>query len=127
MERNFTPPYLSYIPDIRHVRLTPSASTTSDTNTAGEKFLIMCSDGLTDLYFVPGESDSKLESSAERWMQVVSAASATSTDGGDEPNLALALLRDAIGGNDLDKVSRYLTVEMDHRWMDDTTILVQRL
>lgn len=88
----------------------------------------MCSDGLTDLYFVPGESDSKLESSAERWMEVVSAASATtSTDGGDEPNLALALLRDAIGGNDLDKVSRYLTVEMDHRWMDDTTILVQRL
>lgn len=90
----------------------------------------MCSDGLTDLYFVPGEADSKLESSAERWMEVVSAASTiggSSVDGGDEPNLALALLRDAIGGNDLDKLSRYLTVEMDHRWMDDTTIVVQRL
>lgn len=89
----------------------------------------MCSDGLTDLYFVPGESDSKLESSAERWMQVVSATSTagSTAEGGDEPNLALALLRDAIGGYDLDKVSRYLTVEMDHRWMDDTTIVVQRL
>lgn len=90
----------------------------------------MCSDGLTDLHFAPGESENKLESLAKRWMEVVSAASTSGgsgDQGGRETNLALALLRDAIGGDDLDKLSRYLTVEMDHRWMDDTTIVVQRL
>ena len=83
----------------------------------------MCSDGLTDLYHKPEESESKLESTGKRWMEIVDGAVST---GGAEVNAALALLRDAIGGDDLDKVSRYLTVEMNHKWMDDTTVIVQR-
>ena len=44
-------------------------------------------------------------------------------------NLALHLLKQAMGGkdNDEEKVSRMLTAEKQMRWMDDTTILVQRL
>jgi pyruvate dehydrogenase phosphatase len=42
-------------------------------------------------------------------------------------NAALALLRDALGGNDNRTISQNLTVEMDERWMDDVSILVQRL
>lgn len=38
----------------------------------------------------------------------------------------MALLREAIGGNDVHAVSRNLTVEMEERWMDDTTIIIQR-
>lgn len=46
---------------------------------------------------------------------------------GGPGNLALSLLRDALGGNEIERVSRMITVEMSFRWMDDTTILVQRL
>jgi hypothetical protein len=42
------------------------------------------------------------------------------------PNLSLCLLRDAIGGDDVDAVSRYLTLEMDDKWIDDISIVVQR-
>ena len=41
-------------------------------------------------------------------------------------NAALALLRDAVGGPDLTRASANLTVEMDERWMDDTSVIVLR-
>jgi pyruvate dehydrogenase phosphatase len=41
-------------------------------------------------------------------------------------NVALSLLRAAIGGQDEHKVSRNLTVEMEERWMDDVSISIQR-
>ena len=78
----------------------------------------MCSDGLIDLY-----EDDRLNVEgvlAPRWVKHVAARSR-------ESNLAFDLLRDALGGNDTDKVSRMVTVEMVFRWMDDTTILIQRL
>jgi pyruvate dehydrogenase phosphatase len=106
-----TPPYLSGIPDVRHVDLAAS--------NLSEAFLIMCSDGLMDLY-----DEDRLDLKgmlAPRWVQHVAARSRGSK------NLALDLLRDALGGSDADKVSRMITVEMTFRWMDDTTILVQRL
>ena len=106
-----TPPYLSGVPDVRHVDLASA--------NASEAFLIMCSDGLMDLY-----DDDRLNLEhvlAPRWVGHVAAQSR------DSENLALALLRDALGGTDTDKVSRLMTVEMTFRWMDDTTILVQRL
>lgn len=109
--RNMTPPYLSGIPDVRHVDLAAS--------NLSEAFLIMCSDGLMDLY-----DEDRLDLKgmlAPRWVQHVAARSRGSK------NLALDLLRDALGGSDADKVSRMITVEMTFRWMDDTTILVQRL
>ena len=42
-------------------------------------------------------------------------------------NLALSLLRDGLGGGDVRLVSQKLTVEMEEKWMDDVTIIVQRL
>lgn len=110
ISRSQTPPYMNAIPDIRHVDLT--------TYDLDNTFLILCSDGLTDL------SEDRLcleEKLAQHWVNIVSRK--YSHDG----NLALALLRDAVGGDDIRKISRHITVEMTSRWMDDTTILVQRL
>ena len=101
---------MNAIPDIKHVDL----STYDLDNT----FLILCSDGLTDL------SEDRLhleEKLAPHWVNVVSRKYSY------DDNLALALLRDAVGGDDIRKISRHITVEMTSRWMDDTTILVQRL
>ncbi|TFK75287.1 protein serine threonine phosphatase 2C [Pluteus cervinus] len=107
--RNLTPPYVSNVPDIRHVELSP--------HDASRSYLVMCSDGLLDLY-----EDQGLDpvSTRRAWMRVIEEA-----DGGD--NLALNILKDALGGEDVERVSRMMTVEMFYRWMDDTTILVQRL
>jgi len=96
-------------PDVRHV----------DLSTSEEKFIIMCTDGMMDSY---EEDRLKLgEVLAPRWVELVG------KQYGQRKNLALGLLRDALGGEDTDKVSRMITVEMSFRWMDDTTILVQRL
>jgi pyruvate dehydrogenase phosphatase len=111
--RIITPPYVSNIPDVHHLLLPICADRPS-----APGFLIMCSDGLVDLY--PKKAKADLEN---HWAQVV--ANALRPDRGS--NAALELLRDAIGGNDAHKVSRNLTVEMEERWFDDTTIIVQRL
>jgi len=96
-------------PDVRHVNL----------STSEEKFIIMCTDGMMDSY---EEDRLKLgEVLGPRWVELVG------KQYGQAKNLALGLLRDALGGEDTDKVSRMITVEMSFRWMDDTTILVQRL
>lgn len=47
-------------------------------------------------------------------------------NGSTAVNLAVHLLREAIGGADMERASANLTVEMDERWMDDTTIIVHR-
>jgi pyruvate dehydrogenase phosphatase len=81
----------------------------------------MCSDGLLDLYDENQQRDSPeydLNSLASSLVKKVSES---------QGNAALHLLRDALGGSDKEKVSRMLTVEMSDRWMDDTTILVQRV
>ena len=117
-----TPPYLSNAPDVYHRDFSAEA------RTAGaplQRALILCSDGLTDLYhgYTPQEM-------AGEWVQVVGReldASSGPSPSQPRANLALSLLREAIGGSDTQLVSRNLTVEMEERWMDDTTIIVQRL
>lgn len=108
--RNKTPPYLSSTPDVRHVDLKSLCSR--------ETFLILCTDGLVDLY------DARLELYevlSKKWVNLVGEHYA------DSKNLALDLLRDALGGDDCEKVSRMITVEMASRWMDDTTVVVSRI
>lgn len=83
----------------------------------------MCSDGLLDLYLDQSESLT-LDQLPEVWFYAIDNRN-TSLDAYN--NLAVALLRHALGGGDVEKVSRNLTVEMAYRWMDDTTILVQRI
>jgi len=46
---------------------------------------------------------------------------------GEEENLALRLLRRALGGEDLMSISQMITLDMESPWMDDTTIIVQAL
>ena len=112
-----TPPYLSSTPDVYHIQLQ------NEGPVASPRLLILCSDGLSDLY--DGYSFDEM---AEEWTQVVGKElDAKPGPKAGRANLALALLREAIGGADTQLVSRNLTVEMEERWMDDTTIVVQRL
>jgi pyruvate dehydrogenase phosphatase len=48
--------------------------------------------------------------------------------GEDVDNAALVVLRHALmgGREDSDRLAQMLTVEIPWRWMDDTTVLVQR-
>ena len=117
-----TPPYLSSTPDVYHLALSVGAGTSG---APSRRALILCSDGLTDMYdgYTPQEM-------ADEWTQVIGQALGSNTgpnSGRPKTHLALSLLREAIGGSDTQLVSRCLTVEMEERWMDDTTILVQRL
>lgn len=134
LARNRTPPYVSNVADVRHVRLGAYKSRGVGGADAGagrfEAYILMCSDGLTDLYDMegmrstPGEFDTRavMEECARKVRRAVREGKEE-----EEDNLALHVLRDALGGEDEEKVSKMLTVEMTGRWMDDTTVLVQRL
>ncbi|KAF8629153.1 hypothetical protein AX17_005738 [Amanita inopinata Kibby_2008] len=112
LKRNLTPPYISNVADVVHVDLASL--------NACDAHLIMCSDGLMDLY---EEQGLYLDEMIPIWSDIIANGRLENS----EQNLALLLLRESIGGQDLEKVSRVMTVEMCFRWMDDTTILVQRL
>lgn len=107
-----TPPYVSNRPDVYHHRLSRDAASAPT-----PRFLILCSDGLSDLY--GGRLEEEM---ANDWAAVVG----RELDRGRTNNLALHLLRDGLGGNDTRRVSQNLTVEMEEKWMDDTTIVVRR-
>ncbi|KAJ3556168.1 hypothetical protein NM688_g2169 [Phlebia brevispora] len=105
-----TPPYVSNQADVYYRQLRRGS--------VQDVFLITCSDGLVDLC----NGDGGIERIAHRWAQTVG----YTLENSSRCNLAMALLRSAIGGEDVNAVSRNLTVEMDERWMDDTTVIVQR-
>lgn len=113
-----TPPYVTGTPDVyyRRIRRTPQL------NGSIEVFLILATDGLLD-----GGRTEPIEVTQEavdRWTSVIGREIGVRRE--RKRNLALAPPRDAIGGENLEIVSRNLTVEMDERWMDDITIVVQR-
>lgn len=112
--RILSPPYVSNVPDLYHLTL----------DNDRETFLILCSDGLLDLYGSSG-GQSSTQVLANKWAKIISRSLVHS--GKATGNLAFYLLRDAIGGSDVSLVSQNLTLEMDEKWMDDVTILVQRL
>ncbi|KAK1235803.1 hypothetical protein PQX77_000961 [Marasmius sp. AFHP31] len=125
--RNITPPYLSSVPDVVHLNLRDEGAT--------HACLILCSDGLLDLYGSDKRGDSELDMAgmASPWIQMVGEESlvplppSKATD--VEANLSLRLIYNGLGGgrNDLDEMSRMITVEMENKWMDDTTVIVQGL
>lgn len=100
-----TPPYVSNIADVFHRTLPDSPC-----------FLILSSDGLCSADTYEALQKSLIP---DRWVNVVSRSLG-------QGNTALSLLRDALGGLDIRRVSRNMTVEMEERWMDDVTIAVQR-
>jgi pyruvate dehydrogenase phosphatase len=112
--RNLTPPYLSNRADVQHVDLQ-----------SRKAVLLMCSDGLMDLYDgdygrdIPGFDLNEL---ATKWFKTIRLGIEQGTE-----NCALHLLREALGRGDDDKLAQMLTVEVPERWMDDSTLLVQSL
>jgi pyruvate dehydrogenase phosphatase len=100
ISRIHSPPYISNKAEVYHRAIKPS-----------DKYLILSSDGLSDLY--PQDPFACTD-----WVQSIA------TNESLEKNKALRILRNALGGSEEDVVSRHLTVEMEGRWMDDTTILV---
>ncbi|EEB96283.1 hypothetical protein MPER_04606 [Moniliophthora perniciosa FA553] len=130
LERSLTPPYLSNIPDITHLTLKK--------DDISKACLILCSDGLMDLYDENPQEDNSLKTLdlnavVNEWVQLVGEESASIVDdkvaGDVNANLALRLVYRGLGGGgrDLEKLSRFLTVQMDEKWMDDTTVIVEGL
>ncbi|KAL1743054.1 phosphatase 2C-like domain-containing protein [Schizophyllum fasciatum] len=110
------PPYILNTPDVHTVHLSEAD--------VDEYFLILASDGLADCdTYEPLEPPDL----AVAWAEVLRAELEQERSAGARPNLALSLVRAALGGSDERQVSRNMTVEMDDRWMDDTTVIVQRI
>lgn len=119
---NHTPPYISSEPEITHRRLDRplDASKTKGHNTPSQ-FLILSSDGLTDLCQGPGQQ--RIIASWARNLRT----NIGEQSGGKSENMALRMLWQALGGEDRESVSRVLTLDMDSSWIDDTSIIVQIL
>ncbi|KAJ3917849.1 phosphatase 2C-like domain-containing protein [Lentinula edodes] len=134
--RNRTPPYISAQPEITHVLLNDidprstvpgGESLRSSSSPSLPRFLILSSDGFTDLCSTEGQ-----QRIISDWAHGVisthsSPTSSPSTPGYESRNMALRLLRRALGGDDQASVSRVLTLDMDIAWIDDTSIVVQTL
>lgn len=96
IRRNFTPPYVSNHADIRHVDLRSLEAT--------DKYLVLCSDGLIELYDEQNNQQrdkperSEMDRLSKLWIDKV----ASGIEEGVE-NSALHLLRDALGGEDEEK------------------------
>lgn len=117
-----TPPYVSVKPDVHYLKVRRDKRGGGPIDT----FLITCSDGLVDLN--ADDQHSSIESVADRWVQVMGRQIDKERAGRcSRVNLAFKLLRDAIGGDDNQLSSRTMTVEMEEKWIDDTTIIIQRL
>lgn len=115
--RIFSPPYLSNKPEVRHVNLAEIKGLTE-----GDITFVLCSDGLVDLFDARDESD--LKEIAQCWMELGSATK-NAVDASD--NGALRILREGLGGEEVDKVAQFLTVEMSGKWLDDITTLVYKI
>ena len=150
--RNITPPYITAEPEISHRRLDGprnSGSNLQRTTTSNNipftkksfkninkrappmdplpRFLILASDGFADL--CEGEGQKRI---LESWANSMVARNPPDSVTDAKPwsqqdNMALRLLRRAVGGEDRFGVSRVLTLEMDGAWIDDTSIVVQTL
>lgn len=119
--RNRTPPYITASPEVVHRRLDRNTSDTS------QRYLILASDGFTDL--CSGEGQKRVVESWARGMAAhdPSEGITDAEPGSRRDNMALRLLRRALGGEDRFGVSRVLTLDMDVAWIDDTSIVVQLL
>lgn len=154
--RNQTPPYITAEPQIIHRRLDgdevqvtstnpPSAPVLKRTKTKFSlnadpqpqaassaatlpRFLILASDGFSAL--CDGERQERvIESWARSMVSSDPPVSVTDAQPGTRmDNMALRLLRLALGGDDRFGVSRLLTLDVpDDSWMDDTSIVIRTL
>lgn len=112
--RNMSPPYVSNLASVRYVDLHAQSSC--------DYFILMCSDGLVDLYTDDPDRAEPLTSLVQKWVEIVGDVVRD-----DIQEAMLGLLRHALGAEDVDSVSRMLTVDMPVAYMDDTTIVLQVL
>ncbi|TRM59809.1 phosphatase 2C-like domain-containing protein [Schizophyllum amplum] len=105
-------PYITAQPEVVHRRLDARA-----------RLLVLTSDGFTDLC-----GDQGIEPVLRRWAAEVDGGGRAPPPGTPHAadNLALRLLRQALGGDDRGSVSRVLTLDVDGAWIDDTAIVVLR-
>lgn len=107
--RNITPPYLSNLADVQFMDLASLGAGSHIT-------LILCSDGLRDLYHKTSNVNERTDS-LQQWMFATAASN----------NKALSLLWDAIGGEfDPPRAGAIVQGQIKGR-IDDTTILVCEL
>lgn len=133
--------------DKSNTTTTTNRSTTTAARQQQRYFVILASDGLVELFH--HSVDARVWASYVREALVASSASsqavatpsspvlgkagpaspgkARKKGKNPNPNPALALLRRGLGGESEESVSRMLTVEMEERWMDDTSIVVLTL
>ncbi|KAJ3763224.1 phosphatase 2C-like domain-containing protein [Lentinula raphanica] len=131
LPRIITPPYVSNIPDVQYFDLESKRSQLPhrefDDQENDHKLrlcLLMCTDGLLDLFQEEPEYASDSTAIFRRCMKVASARPDTDNQA---TNPALMILRDALGGADVERVSAMMTVELYDKWMDDTTVLFEEL
>ncbi|KAJ3806042.1 protein serine threonine phosphatase 2C [Lentinula aff. lateritia] len=121
MKRNLTPPYVSGIPEVKYVKLHDGTR---------EACLLMCSDGLLDLYGGENwqEKHNNIVEVCKTWVDLVGEKLDPSSRNFDpKENLALFLLNRGLREEALNRVSSLLTLEFKDKWMDDTTVLVEIL
>ncbi|KAG1840888.1 hypothetical protein C8R48DRAFT_620673 [Suillus tomentosus] len=112
--RNLSPPYVSNLASVHYVDLHEQSSC--------DCFILMCSDGLIDLYMDDPDHVESLASLVQKW---VGAVGDVVKDNIQEA--MLRLLRYALGAEDIDRVSCMLNVDMPVPYMDDTTVSLQVL
>ncbi|KAG2051788.1 protein serine/threonine phosphatase 2C [Suillus hirtellus] len=112
--RNLSPPYVSNLASVHYVDLHEQSSC--------DCFIVMCSDGLVDLYMDDPDHVESLTSLVQKWVGI-----AGDVVKDDIQEAMLRLLRHALGAEDIDSVSRMLNVDMPVPYMDDTTVILQVL
>ncbi|KAF9533622.1 phosphatase 2C-like domain-containing protein [Crepidotus variabilis] len=113
--RNLTPPYISAEPEIVHRKLDDGLSAEAMASPTAPSS--------------PSTNNPHIISS---WAYSMSLVHPTECVADAEPwskrdNMALRLLRRAVGGEDRYGVSKVLTLDMDEAWIDDTSIVVMTI
>ncbi|KAI5120928.1 hypothetical protein M0805_002908 [Coniferiporia weirii] len=117
--RNLTPPYISAEADIVHRRLVRGPGAVPG---APNQFLILCTDGLQELF-----DDVPVEKQSQHYVDAVMLPGDERATFKVDDNLALRILKRALGGDDTNAVSQMIAVQSEQAWLDDITIVVQIL
>ncbi|KAG8723936.1 hypothetical protein FRC12_024404 [Ceratobasidium sp. 428] len=122
-KRNLTPPYMSAVPDVVHVDLEADPTSGSTPH-----FLILTSDGAVDEHVLKLLGRTEAES-FQKWVELIGGRLNTQTGNQNEEdtqpsNLAVDLLREVFGGSNEELLSIFLTLGMESKWIDDTSIQV---
>ncbi|KAH8830262.1 phosphatase 2C-like domain-containing protein [Flagelloscypha sp. PMI_526] len=127
LRRNRTPPYIVAQPEVTHRLLSSSSPSSSSSDPSRPTFLIITSDGFSDICSSRPEGQHGVLTS---WAHGITQEKSFEVDKGlASSNRAVRLLWHALGGpdDDRDEVSKVLTLDMDGAWIDDTSIVVQTL